>query len=370
MIRVGYSSFLADSSGMGEAARRVLTALSLLDDVEVGPAILKGGKRIISDGGWQVPITPALKAFIDYDLSGPADVHMIHCAAMDFDKFRPPFMTAKRIGMTCVEVDRLHRIQIEGCKFVDQVLVPSKHNQEVFERAGIATTVVPYPLVMPPYTDERNIPNRQAIVGVFDSSYVFYCVTTLQERKNIMGLVTAFLHAFTWQDDVALLIKVAGVDPQQAVKDAALFVGALCTDMQIQDPPKIRLLGGEWTDPMLWGLHARGDCYVSLSRGEAFGIPLLDAAAMGNQVIAVPYGGHVDFLPAENTHWVKYRMTPVVQRYPHFNGQQLWADADILQAANLMKEIAKKGRGPKALPNLTAFSTIKIAELLHKVLTE
>jgi len=40
------------------------------------------------------------------------------------------------------------------------------------------------------------------------------------------------------------------------------------------------------------------------------------------------------------------------------------------EGTDLMKEIAKKGRGPKALPNLTAFSTIKIAELLHKVLTE
>lgn len=353
---------------MGEAARRVLAALSILDDVEVGPAILNGGKRIISDGGWQVPIAPALKAFINYDLSGPADVHMIHCAAMDFDKFRPPFMTAKRVGMTVCEASDLHRIQIEGCKSVDQVLVPSKHNQEVFERAGIASTVVPYPLVMPPYTDERDIPNRQAITGVFDSTYTFYCVSTLQERKNIMGIVTAFLHTFRVSDDVALLIKVAGVDARQSVKDAALFVGALCTDMQIPDPPMIRLLGGEWTEPMLWGLHARGDCYVSLSRGEAFGMPLLDAAAMGNQVIAVRYGGHADFLPPENTHWVQYRMAPVLQRYPHFNGYQTWAEADVLDAGRRMWMLAQGGRQPKARPELSAFSTLHVADLLHKAL--
>ena len=321
-----------------------------------------------SDGGWRVPLYPTLKAFVEHDLSGPADVHLIHCAAVDFDKFRPPFMTARRIGMTCVETDALHPKTIEGAKAVDEIWVPSQHNRAVFARAGLPVTVVPYPLVVPPYIDEWDIPNRQAIVGLFEDTYAFYTVCTFQERKNILGLLTAFLYAFRPDDDVALLIKVAGVDAQQSIKQAAMFVGAVCMDMQIQEPPKIRLLGGEWTEPMLWGLHARGDCYVSLSRGEAFGIPMLDAAAIGNQVVAVPWGGQTDFLPAENTHWLRYRMTPVMQRYPHFNGYQLWADADVLDAAAVMRALAERGRGPKAIPDLSAFSTLCVAELLRTAL--
>lgn len=369
MIRVAFTSWFGDGSGMGEAGRRLLAAFAHLDDVEVGPAVLEGGKRIVSDGGWRIPLYPTLKYFLERDLSGPADVHLIHCAAMDFDKFRPPFMTAKRIGYTVVESDRLHPKSIEGAKTVDEIWVPSEHNRQVFEQYGFKARVIPYPLVMPPYVDERDIPNRQAIAGVFDSSYVFYCITTFQERKNVLGMITAFLHQFGPNDDVAFLIKVAGVDAQRAIKDAAMFVGAVCMDMQIEDPPKIRLLGGEWTEPMLWGLHARGDCYVSLSRGEAFGIPMLDAAAMGNRVLAVKWGGHVDFLPEENTTWVDYRMTPVLQRYPHFNGSMLWADADVLQAARFMEIIANGGRKPKARPPMVGFSTWEIAELLHAALT-
>lgn len=367
-MRVAFTSWLGDGSGYGEAGRRTLAAFAHLEDIEIAPAVLDGGARIVSDGGWRIPLYPTLKMFLERDLSGPADVHLIHCAAMDFDRFRPPFMTAKRIGLTCSETDRLHEKTIEGAKTVDEIWVPSEHNREVFERAGFKTTVIPYPLVMPPYIDEQDIPNRQAIAGVFDSTYVLYCVTTFQERKNVLGLITAFLHAFRWTDDVALLIKVAGVDAQKAVKDAAMFVGTVCMDMQIEEPPKIRLMGGEWTEPMLWGLHARGDCYVSLSRGEAFGIPLLDAAAVGNQIIAVPYGGHVDFLPSENTHWVQYRMAPVLQRYPHFTGYQLWADADVLDAAMIMRAVAAGGRGPKARPNLAAFSSLRVADLLHQAL--
>jgi glycosyltransferase involved in cell wall biosynthesis len=277
-------------------------------------------------------------------------------------------MTAKRIGYTVVETDRLHPKSIEGAKTVDEIWVPSEHNRQVFEQAGFKAKVIPYPLVMPPYVDERDIPNRQAISGVFENTYCMYAVTTFQERKNVLGLITAFLHAFRVNDDVALLIKVAGVDAQQTIKDAAMFIGGVCMDMQIEDPPKIRLLGGEWTEPMMWGLHARGDCYVSLARGEAFGIPLLDAAAMGNQVTAVKYGGHVDFLPPENTHWVPYRLTPVLQRYPHFNGYMLWADADVLEAAGMMKRLAQAGRKPKARPEMSAFSTLHVAELLRRAL--
>lgn len=367
-MRVAYTGFFSDGSGYGEAARRMLSAFAHLDDVEVGPAVLDHGHRTVSDGGWRVPMHPTLKAFVEHDLSGPADVHLIHCAAMDFDRFHPPFMSAKRVGMTCVETDRLHEKSIEGAKTVDQIIVPSTHNQRVFKQVGIQSTVVPYPLVMPPYVDERDMPNRQAMVGVFEDTYCFYTICTFQERKNVMGILTAFLHAFRVNDDVALIIKVAGEDAQKAVKQAAMFIGAVCMDMQIAHPPKICLMGGEWTEPMLWGLHARGDCYVSMSRGEAFGIPMLDAAAIGNQIIAVPWGGHRDFLPAENTHWVRYRMTPVLQRYPHFNGYQLWADADVLHAAAIMRDLAAGRRGPKALPELSAFSTLRVADLLRAAL--
>lgn len=367
-MKVAYTGWFTDGSGYGEAGRRMLAAFAHLEDVEVGPAVLEKGQRVVSDGGWRVPEYPTLKAFLEHDLSGAADVHLIHCPAMSFGEFRPPFMTARRIGMTCVETDRLHPRAIEGAKTVDHIIVPSLHNQRVFEDAGFKTTVIPYPLVMPPYIDERDIPNRQAITSVFEDTYVFYCIGTWQERKNVLGLLVAFLHEFSSKEDVALVMKVSGVDTHRTLQQAQQFVGAVMADMQFEHQPKIRLLGGEWTEPMLWGLHARGDCYVSLARGEAFGVPLLDAAAMGNQIIAVPWGGHVDFLPKENTHWVNYRMTPVTQRYPHFSGQQLWADADILHAARLMRELASGGRRPKALSDLFPFSTLHVANLLRATL--
>ena len=42
--------------------------------------------------------------------------------------------------------------------------------------------------------------------------------------------------------------------------------------------------------------HPKASCFVSLTRGEGFGLPLLEAAASGLPIIATEWSGHLDFL--------------------------------------------------------------------------
>jgi hypothetical protein len=43
-------------------------------------------------------------------------------------------------------------------------------------------------------------------------------------------------------------------------------------------------------------VHATGDCYVSLSHGEGWGMGAFDAATLGKPVLIAPYGGPADYL--------------------------------------------------------------------------
>lgn len=361
-MRVAYSGFFVDSSGYGEMTRRYLLALESTDDIDATPA------AILADGGWQVPPPPTLQQFLGKIRIGAPDVHLLCVAGADMPKVYPkeiPQFT-RRVGMMCWETDRLHESVIEGLKSVDHVIVPSQHNLRVMERAGIKASCVPIPVELPTYIDNSPFASIQELR---EETFVFYSMLTWQERKNPLKLVAAYCNAFTDQDDVLLVLKVSGPDADMAARAGAKAVEAILSVMSLKDAPKILVLGGKWLAPSIWAFHDRGDCYVSLAKGEAYGIPMLDAAAVGNRIISTGYGGQLDFLPPENTHLVSYRMEPVLQKYTHFDARQCWADPDVLEAAAFMRVEFDLGRRPKARPDLSHLLPYavgsKLLEALH-----
>jgi 2-polyprenyl-3-methyl-5-hydroxy-6-metoxy-1,4-benzoquinol methylase len=79
-------------------------------------------------------------------------------------------------------------------------------------------------------------------------------------------------------------------------------------------------------------LHARGDCYVSLHKGEGWGYPLFEAAAKGTPALATAYGGPKDYLDP-NCHWmVKCSVGPVRQPYYLYRSSMAWAEPSVEHA--------------------------------------
>jgi len=62
--------------------------------------------------------------------------------------------------------------------------------------------------------------------------------------------------------------------------------------------PKIYLLHGELTDSQMNQMynHPKVKAHISLTHGEGFGRPLLEATQSGKPVIASAWSGQVDFL--------------------------------------------------------------------------
>lgn len=360
-MRLAYSGFFFDSSGYGEMTRRYLFALLQTDGLDVTPG------AILADGGWQIPPTADLQIFGGLRRVGPPDVHALCVTGADLAGIQiqeiPPWIP--RVGLMCWETDRLHPTTLAGCQSVKRVIVPSQHNAAVFERAGLKAEVVPIPVEVPRFIDELPL---QGIDDVGEETYIFYSLLTWQDRKNPFGLIAAFCQAFTDRDDVMLVLKVSGPDADKAVAQAAGSANAVVQAMGLSDAPTIRVIGGRMSPAHLWALHQRGQCYVSLAKGEAYGIPMLDAAAVGNHVISTGYGGQLDFLPPANSSFVRYRMTPVMQRYSHFNGRMLWAEPDVLHAAELMHAAFMRGRQPKIIPDLTHLLPYNIGTKLAEAL--
>jgi glycosyltransferase involved in cell wall biosynthesis len=107
--------------------------------------------------------------------------------------------------------------------------------------------------------------------------------------------------------------------------------------------PRITLSTRWLTESELDALHARGDCYVCLSRGEGWGLGGFDAAAFGKPVITTDWGGPLDYLPDGYPYCVAYDLVPTITDEPDAwwapRPGEHWAKARIADATRLLRHV-------------------------------
>lgn len=172
--------------------------------------------------------------------------------------------------MTMWETDRLpHRFH-RLCPMFDTILVPCKHNQELFGTLHDDVRVVPLGVnhnIWWPQQVDRSVKFRFMTGG---SGWL---------RKGIDSVIQAFTDANL--PDAELVIKCPPYIIDEPTKfvfpDNVIFVREALTREQERD------------------LHATADCFISGSRGEGYGLIPLQQAALGNLLIAPIHTGHAMF---------------------------------------------------------------------------
>jgi glycosyltransferase involved in cell wall biosynthesis len=136
-----------------------------------------------------------------------------------------------------------------------------------------------------------------------------------QDRKNMGGTIKAFLEAFKDKAVApALIIKTQTANASiidrynilKKIEEAKSKVDA-------KKLPNIYLLHGEVSDGDINDLynHPKVKAMVSLFRGEGFGRPLLEFAAVNKPIISSMWSGPIDFLDPEFTYFVGGKLEPV-----------------------------------------------------------
>jgi hypothetical protein len=130
---------------------------------------------------------------------------------------------------------------------------------------------------------------------------VFYSINTWDPRKNLPFLLRAFCAAFGPQDPVSLVLKTSplgyGDPPFYPRTDSAELARELLTRLSGgAATPAISLLPYSLNGQAIDWLHALGDCYVSFTHGEGWGLGAFDAATLGKPVLMTGWGGQRDYL--------------------------------------------------------------------------
>ncbi len=173
--------------------------------------------------------------------------------------------------------------------------------------------------------------------AVPERAYVFlflFDFTSYIRRKNPFAGLDAFARLLRSRPaaDVHFVIKLSG--SQQRPEDYARFEEAIAPYAD-----RVTVIDRVLSDNEMKNLIRCCDCFLSLHRAEGIGRGLAEAMFLGKPVIATGYSGNMEFMTADNSLLVDYRLIPVEPgAYPHWEGQ-VWADADIEQAAGHMARL-------------------------------
>jgi glycosyltransferase involved in cell wall biosynthesis len=341
MAGVKYVS-LHEVGGYGEAARRYMLALARAGVPLTWTPLIGGapgklyyrptGARGVGD----TELDPICNRPLDYDTV------VVHTVPEYFPQWRDREAGKRLVGYTVWETDRLPAHWPPLLQQLDHLLVPTQWNRDVFARSGVRVpiSVVPH---LPPVA-RRGAPPA---VDRSDGDFVFRTCGDWTRRKAVDRTIEAYLLAFTADDPVRLVVKTSARDRSTVhgrfslSRTTASLVAAQRRRHRHRRPARVEVIAGHIPD---WGMEAlaeRADCYVSLFRGEAWGLDVFDAAIAGKPVVVTGFGGPREYLPPDLALFVDHRLVPVDDPAgrPSYTPDQHWAEPDVEHGARLMREV-------------------------------
>jgi glycosyltransferase involved in cell wall biosynthesis len=228
-----------------------------------------------------------------------------------------PKLGKVNIGITAaVETDRCNPSWVKACNDMSMVIVPSKHSESNLRVSGDVTVPL---CVIPEAYSPAIAGDVHTSIDDFDFSTPFNFLVFGQitgtnpenDRKNLFYTIKWLCETFKDDRDVGVIVKTnAGRNTKIDKKLVNQTLTGLLGEVRKGPFPKIHLLHGEMSDEEVASLyrHPKVKALVSLTRGEGYGLPILEAAASGLPVIATRWSGHTDFLSHGKYIDVDYRL--------------------------------------------------------------
>lgn len=306
MRKVVIASPVATQSGYGHHAREIITNIIEKRDSE-------WDIKLISLPWGHTPFTYPITAdwqrrIIPLPLTEQPDMWIQITVPNEFQAVGKVNIgvTAGTEGDICPAdwIDKINQMQV--------VIVPSQFTKTVFENTAkqhgkhITTNIQ----VVPEYFDETVYGETDTALTLLDDISEKTCFLTVghwlqghvgEDRKNISGVVYAFMNTFKNKKDApALILKTSGatysVMDRMDIETKINQIRAMFA--KTDRLPNIYVLHGDLTDAemnMLYN-HPKVKAMFSLTKAEGFGRPLLEFSACGKPVIAPHYSGQADFL--------------------------------------------------------------------------
>lgn len=304
-----------------------------------------------------------------------------------------PKLGKKNIGVSAfVETDRCSQKWVEQCNSMDHIIVPSTFTKNVVRRSGVLMT----PISVVPEWFNHDILNAERSSEIiekddrfnFSTDFNFLIISQLTaqiadaDRKNIFNTIAWLCERFKDNPNVGIVLKTnmgKGTTIDRSITKNVMR--QMISAIGKSEFPKIHLIHGNMESEEIAALyhHPEIKCFVSATRGEGYGLPLIDAAVAGIPIIATNWSGHLEFLETGSFLPVEYDMKDIHKSkvdnrifYEGFRWAEPRKESFMTQVDRFMKnhEVLKKNSLKYAKTVSEKYHKEQVKKLYDKILTE
>lgn len=345
------------NSGYGVHSRQVLDWLFTKSNIDLTVGALPWGITT-----WQIDGLKRDPSDIFHKItrasqppSGPIDVSFQLQLPHEWD----PNIAKVNIGITAgIESDKCSSEWIHAANKMSAIVVPSQHAANAFLNNEVAL-LVPIHVIPESYTD---IHVKDIELSQVTTRFNFLCVSQIThpdpaiDRKWVYNMIGTFLKTFADNEDVGLILKVnmgrfTPID-KRIVMNSLSEVVTKFRQQYSNNKSKIYFLFGKMSDEEMYGLYTneRVHCLLAPTRGEGFGLPILEAAVSDLPIITTGWSAHTEFLIPNKYIPVKYKLTPIPSGRVDgkiWRSGSRWAEPDVSDLSQKMKKIVSMPVKPK-----------------------
>lgn len=234
----------------------------------------------------------AMHNFSSYFRNGDKNKYAIW--AYEFEHALPPNMT-------------------KYCSFIDKLLPPSNYCKNIFLQGKVPEDklqMIPHGINLKDYDNKNKLKlktDKKHKIGVI--------IGQPHARKNLGGMLKAYLNAFTAKDDVCLVIKINLQKNNDKVHSFYINYQELYKRIirKYKNPAQIEMVT-EFVPNMVEFYNAV-DVVYTMTNAEGFYLPGLEGLACNKLNIAPRHGGQLDFLNDNNSLLVDGKITRAPREY-------------------------------------------------------
>jgi glycosyltransferase involved in cell wall biosynthesis len=370
MQNILYIGPYKENNGLGRSSRRYLKSLSLHKNINLSCRPIYFTNQIQLEGGETDFIQP-----YEINQSSKYDCIIQH-GYPDMFEYNKAF--GKNIGITEIHTENLkHTGWIEKCNLMDEILVGSIFAAESLFKSNINTTVN---VVPEPYNlDVFDNPEFKNFFADSDNQpFTFYTIGQYTEKKNINGIILAFLLEFTHKDNVRLFIKTGSNSLESITLENQMQYELSKIYQSIRKAPndknKIDIINGPLDNETIIRLHKSCDCYVDAVRADSNAACAIEALLCDNLVITnknIASNSFINNLNGLVTDSIKSNVYTSDYFAKHtFTIYEEWHEPIIGSLQNKMREAYEMSEMNKkqkiSLYNKSQFNNLNISEKLYE----
>ena len=201
--------------------------------------------------------------------------------------------------------------------WINEIWLPSKFNINTFSKAGVNKAklhIMHYCI---------NTENYKPMVKRNNKKFRFTYIADCTERKNLPLLIKAFTNEFSQREKAELFIHTTSSNKEQIDN----FIN---NNLITKNKENVIINTTKLSETEIINLLANSNLYISVDRANGWGMPCMEAMALGTLTATVNWSGSTEFMFNTNSLLIEPSRLVMVDAIsaldqPYYAGQY-WAD--------------------------------------------